>query len=162
MSAQSRLTSRCDVAHSGQENLHQFPPILLWRHAPSSSIMTLWSLLEYHIGSKAAHITHVGEKRIQKWPKPVMTATLERFSMPSKNKGDCTVSIYIYICLSLHRSRWIQVLITKWPKLGKFFKIYNYVIKIAWIFLIYDDFKSRYFTVYILLNTFYIYDLYVY
>ena len=37
-------TSRCDVAHSGRENLHQFLPILLWRHALSSSIMTLWLL----------------------------------------------------------------------------------------------------------------------
>ena len=35
--------SRCDVALSGQENLHQFLPIILWRHALSSSIMTLWS-----------------------------------------------------------------------------------------------------------------------
>ena len=42
MSAQSRVTSRCDVAHSGRENLHQFLPILLWGHALSSSIMTLW------------------------------------------------------------------------------------------------------------------------
>ena len=29
MGAQSRVTSRCDVAHSGRENLHQFLPILL-------------------------------------------------------------------------------------------------------------------------------------
>ena len=42
MSEQSRVTSRCDVAHSGRENLHQFLPIRLWRHALSSSIMTLW------------------------------------------------------------------------------------------------------------------------
>ena len=34
-----------DVAHSGRENLHQFLPILLWRHALSSSIMTLWFTL---------------------------------------------------------------------------------------------------------------------
>ena len=40
-SLDSRVTSRCDVAQSGQENLHQFLPILLWRHALSSSIMTL-------------------------------------------------------------------------------------------------------------------------
>ena len=32
----------CNVTHSGRENLHQFLPILLWRHALSSSIMTLW------------------------------------------------------------------------------------------------------------------------
>ena len=38
----SRVTLRCDVAHSGRENLHQFLSILLWRHALSSSIMTLW------------------------------------------------------------------------------------------------------------------------
>ena len=31
-----------DVAHSGRENLHQFLLILLWRHALSNSIMTLW------------------------------------------------------------------------------------------------------------------------
>ena len=42
MSEQSSVTSRCDVAHSGRENCHQFLPILLWRHALSSSIMTLW------------------------------------------------------------------------------------------------------------------------
>ena len=41
MSAQSPVTSCCDVAHSGRENLHQFLPILLWRHALSISIMTL-------------------------------------------------------------------------------------------------------------------------
>ena len=34
-----------DVAHSGRENLHQFLPILLWRHAIYSSIMTLWFTL---------------------------------------------------------------------------------------------------------------------
>ena len=43
MSAQSRVMSRCDVAHSSRENLHHFLPILLWRHALSSSIMTLWT-----------------------------------------------------------------------------------------------------------------------
>ena len=42
MIAQTRATSRCDVAHSGQEKLHHFLPILLLRHALSSSIMTLW------------------------------------------------------------------------------------------------------------------------
>ena len=42
MSEQSRVTARCDVAHSGRENLNQFLPILLWRHVFSSSIMTLW------------------------------------------------------------------------------------------------------------------------
>ena len=39
------VTSSCDVAHSGRENLHQFLPILLWRHALSSSIMTLWWII---------------------------------------------------------------------------------------------------------------------
>ena len=45
MREQSRVTSRCDVAHSGRENLHQILPILLWRHALSSSIMALWKQL---------------------------------------------------------------------------------------------------------------------
>ena len=31
----------------GRENLHQFPPILLWRHALSSNIMTLCSQTSY-------------------------------------------------------------------------------------------------------------------
>ena len=35
------VMSSCDVAHSGQENLHQFFPIQLWRYALSSSIMTV-------------------------------------------------------------------------------------------------------------------------
>ena len=34
------------VAHSGRENLHQFLPILLLRHALSTSIMTLWDAHE--------------------------------------------------------------------------------------------------------------------
>ena len=42
MSEQFRVTSCCDVEHSGRENLHQILPILLWTHALSSSIMTLW------------------------------------------------------------------------------------------------------------------------
>ena len=33
------------VAHSGRENFHHFLPILLWRHALSSSIITQWSYL---------------------------------------------------------------------------------------------------------------------
>ena len=45
MSAQTQVTSLCDVAHSGRENLHQFLPILLWRYALSSSIMILWALV---------------------------------------------------------------------------------------------------------------------
>ena len=37
---QFRVTSCCDVGHSGRENLHQFLPIQLWRHA--LSIVVLW------------------------------------------------------------------------------------------------------------------------
>ena len=39
MSAQSRVTSRCEVAHSGRENLHQFLPVLLRGMLPLFSIM---------------------------------------------------------------------------------------------------------------------------
>ena len=34
--------SRCDVAHSGRENLHHFLPVLLRGMLPLFSIMTLW------------------------------------------------------------------------------------------------------------------------
>ena len=54
MSEQLRVTSRCDVAHSGRENLHQFLPILLWRHDLSSSIMTLW-WAELNAGENSLH-----------------------------------------------------------------------------------------------------------
>ena len=59
MSKQSRVTSRCDVAHCGRENLHHFLPILLWRHALSSSIMTLCtdpSILNDRVDMKAIHL----------------------------------------------------------------------------------------------------------
>ena len=36
-----RVTSRCDVAHSGRENLHHFFPVLLRGILPLFSIMTL-------------------------------------------------------------------------------------------------------------------------
>ena len=42
MNAQSRVTSRCDVAYSGRENLYQFLPVLLRGMLPLFSIMTLW------------------------------------------------------------------------------------------------------------------------
>ena len=45
MREQFRVTSCCDVADSGRENLYHFLPILLWRHVLSSSIMTLWMAL---------------------------------------------------------------------------------------------------------------------
>ena len=48
MSVQSRVTSRGDVVHSGRENLHQFLPILLRRHAHSTlsdSIMRFMTLV---------------------------------------------------------------------------------------------------------------------
>ena len=35
--------SRCDVAHSGRENLHHFLPVLLRGNLPLFSIMTLWT-----------------------------------------------------------------------------------------------------------------------
>ena len=35
MSAQSRVTSRCDAAHCGREELHHFLPLSLARFAPS-------------------------------------------------------------------------------------------------------------------------------
>ena len=41
MSTQSRVTSRCDVAHSGRENLHHFLQVLLRGMLPLFSIMTL-------------------------------------------------------------------------------------------------------------------------
>ena len=41
------------VAHSGRENLHQFLPIPLWRHALSISIMTLWVLLRQWLTREA-------------------------------------------------------------------------------------------------------------
>ena len=41
MTALSRLTSRCDVAHSGRENLHHFLPVLLRGMLPLFSIKTL-------------------------------------------------------------------------------------------------------------------------
>ena len=43
MSVQSRVTSRCDVAHSGRENLHHFLAVLLRGMLPLFSIMTLQS-----------------------------------------------------------------------------------------------------------------------
>ena len=43
MSAQPRVTSRCDVAHCGREELHHFLPVLLRGMLPLFSIMTLWS-----------------------------------------------------------------------------------------------------------------------
>ena len=49
------VTSCCDVAHSGRENLHQFLPIVLWRHALSSSIIYDSVILWVEI------------KKIQKW-----------------------------------------------------------------------------------------------
>ena len=47
MSAQSLVTSRCDVAHCGRENLHQFLPVLLRGMLPLFIIMTL--LVFYYI-----------------------------------------------------------------------------------------------------------------
>ena len=44
MSKQSRVTSRCDVAHSGRESLHHFLPVLLRFMLPLISIMTMTSL----------------------------------------------------------------------------------------------------------------------
>ena len=44
MSAQSRVTSRCDVVHSGRESLHLFIPVLLRDMLPLFTIMTLWIL----------------------------------------------------------------------------------------------------------------------
>ena len=41
MSAQSRVTSRCDIAHCGREELHHFFPVLLRGMLPLFSIMTL-------------------------------------------------------------------------------------------------------------------------
>ena len=47
MSAQhSRVTSRCDVAHCGREELYHFLPFLLQGMLPLFSIMTLWDLYE--------------------------------------------------------------------------------------------------------------------
>ena len=43
MNAQSRVTSCCDVAHSGRENLHHFLQVLLRGILPLFSIVTLWS-----------------------------------------------------------------------------------------------------------------------
>ena len=45
MSAQSWVTSRCDVAHCDREELHYFLPVLLRGVLPLFSIMTLWSCL---------------------------------------------------------------------------------------------------------------------
>ena len=45
MSAQSRVMSRCDVAHCGGEDLHHFLAVLLRGMLPLFSIMTLWN---YH------------------------------------------------------------------------------------------------------------------
>ena len=42
MSEQSRVTSQCDVAHSGRENLHHFIDVLMRGMLPLFSIMTLW------------------------------------------------------------------------------------------------------------------------
>ena len=38
----NRVTSRCDVTHSGRENLHHFLPVPLRGMLPLFSIMTLW------------------------------------------------------------------------------------------------------------------------
>ena len=48
-----RVTSGCEIAHSGRKNLHQFLPILLWRHALSSSIRTLWFYAFGRLSKKA-------------------------------------------------------------------------------------------------------------
>ena len=48
MSAQSRVTSRCAVAHSGREYLNHYLPILMRGMLPLFSIVTLctqWLLL---------------------------------------------------------------------------------------------------------------------
>ena len=42
MSAQSGVTSCCDVAHCDREELHHFRPVLLRGMLPLFSIMTLW------------------------------------------------------------------------------------------------------------------------
>ena len=50
MSAKSRLTSRCDVANCGREELHHFLPVLLRCMLPLFSIMTqwLWHIHDFH------------------------------------------------------------------------------------------------------------------
>ena len=48
MSEQFRVTSRCDVAHSGRENLQHFLPVLLRGMLPLFSIMTLWNVQYAH------------------------------------------------------------------------------------------------------------------
>ena len=61
------MTSRCDVAHSGRENLHQFLPILLWRHVLSSSIMTLCFQPSLHCKYKAIklHVKFLKSKKLK-------------------------------------------------------------------------------------------------
>ena len=53
MSAQSRVTSRCDVAHSGWEKLHHSLPVLLRDMLPLFSIMTLWVFLRQWLTREA-------------------------------------------------------------------------------------------------------------
>ena len=63
MSVQSRVTSPCDVAHCGREELHHFLSVILQGMLPLFSIMTLWGKSLNYISNKKGKI-QIGSRGI--------------------------------------------------------------------------------------------------